>query len=440
MIATAIHDGHAVRPEIARLFALDEATRLREEDPHTGRLAAVAPAHLIVLRSRFEVDLNRPRDEAVYREAADSWGLEVWREACSDDARGRLAGGLRLVLRPPRAVAALARARFVVLDCHSYNHRAAGSRCAAGERGREPGDQRRHRHAGPRQRGAAWSTGSAPISPPPRCVGTASTCARTCGSRAARCRAWINRTFADRGCAHRRGVQEDIHGRVDGTAGHRSPGPALPRARLDPARTASVSGRMNDLLAAVSTPAGGRSAGAAHPPRGWPAPHRSPAAVSVRLPDGARAARAGRGRAGAHPGVVPGGVAATRLCTPTWRGWPGPRSSALADACGACLLLELWIGPEPGQDAPRIRLLTPSDDGAPTTIEALADRAARHEDAGRLPRGRGDVRRGPVSAQHGATGRRGSGPPQPDACASVSRCRRSFAPRDGVYPQVLRVA
>jgi uncharacterized protein (TIGR02421 family) len=47
--------------------------------------------------------------------------------------------------------------------------------------------------------------------------------------------------------------------------------------------------------------------------------------------------------------------------------------SALSDACGACLLLELWVGPEPGAEAPRIRVISPTADGASTTIKALAD-------------------------------------------------------------------
>jgi uncharacterized protein (TIGR02421 family) len=46
---------------------------------------------------------------------------------------------------------------------------------------------------------------------------------------------------------------------------------------------------------------------------------------------------------------------------------------ALADACGACLLLELWLGPEPGDSGPRIRIRTPGADGLATTITALAD-------------------------------------------------------------------
>ena len=64
VLATAIHDGHGLRPEIATAMALREAGRLREEDPWTGQAAAAAPTHVIAGRSRFEVDLNRGEDEA----------------------------------------------------------------------------------------------------------------------------------------------------------------------------------------------------------------------------------------------------------------------------------------------------------------------------------------------------------------------------------------
>ena len=60
IIASAIHDGHDVRPEVASLLALDDAQRLREEDPHTAGWTRVAPTRIVGLVSRFEVDLNRP--------------------------------------------------------------------------------------------------------------------------------------------------------------------------------------------------------------------------------------------------------------------------------------------------------------------------------------------------------------------------------------------
>src|SRR5919106_606587 len=83
VVAVAVHDGHDVRPEVAVLLALDESQRLREEDPHTGEWTRIAPTRVIATRSRFEVDLNRPRDKAVYLRPEDAWGLQVWKEAPS---------------------------------------------------------------------------------------------------------------------------------------------------------------------------------------------------------------------------------------------------------------------------------------------------------------------------------------------------------------------
>ena len=75
IVATAIHDGHDLRPEVAEAVALGDAERLREEDPFTGQAVLDVPAHTVVHRSRFEFDLNRDTDNAVYRTPEQSWGL-----------------------------------------------------------------------------------------------------------------------------------------------------------------------------------------------------------------------------------------------------------------------------------------------------------------------------------------------------------------------------
>lgn len=129
LVATAIHDGHELRPEVAAAMALDEETRLREEDPHTGALGAHLPAQVVARRSRFEVDLNRPRDEAVYRTPEDCWGLEVWRESPLDPAIAQ--GSLEVYDAfyeglGQRLDEVAARGPFVVYDIHSYNHRRDG--------------------------------------------------------------------------------------------------------------------------------------------------------------------------------------------------------------------------------------------------------------------------------------------------------------------------
>src|SRR5688572_1430286 len=80
VVATAIHDGHELRPEVAEAMRLSDADRLREEDPFTGQAIIDVATHVIAHRSRFEFDLNRQRDEAVYVASKQCWGLDVWRE------------------------------------------------------------------------------------------------------------------------------------------------------------------------------------------------------------------------------------------------------------------------------------------------------------------------------------------------------------------------
>jgi N-formylglutamate deformylase len=83
LLVTAIHEGHEIRPEIVKYFSIDEMDRLREEDPCTGFLTNISESRIIVNTSRFEVDLNRPRDKAVYRTPDQSWGLKVWKDDVS---------------------------------------------------------------------------------------------------------------------------------------------------------------------------------------------------------------------------------------------------------------------------------------------------------------------------------------------------------------------
>ena len=130
LVATAIHAGHDLRPEIAAAMILPEDVRFREEDPFTDVIGAGAPAHVVVNRSRFEVDLNRPRDTAVYRTPDDCWGLEVWRDDPLDDAlvEGSLAVYDEFYAELGRRLDEVAaRGPFVVYDVHSYNHRRDGA-------------------------------------------------------------------------------------------------------------------------------------------------------------------------------------------------------------------------------------------------------------------------------------------------------------------------
>ncbi len=129
VIATAVHNGHELRPELAMVSALDGHSRLREEDPHTGIVAHRFANNVVVHRSRFEIDLNRERDHAVYLTADDAWGLEVWRRPLEKE---EIAGSLHLYDRFYADLAAALdglvadNGGFVLYDIHSYNHVRSG--------------------------------------------------------------------------------------------------------------------------------------------------------------------------------------------------------------------------------------------------------------------------------------------------------------------------
>ncbi len=80
LLATAIHNGHSIRSEAAEFLDIGEFDRLREEDPCTGYFTDIAPSRFIIHTSRFETDVNRPRESAVYRYPEQSWGIKVWKD------------------------------------------------------------------------------------------------------------------------------------------------------------------------------------------------------------------------------------------------------------------------------------------------------------------------------------------------------------------------
>ena len=108
---------------------MSDADRLREEDPFTGQAIVDVPTHIIAHRSRFEVDLNRAADTAVYRTPEQCWGLELWREPPSDALVERSLEyhrGFYATFEATLDGIAAHHPRFVVLDVHSYNHRRGG--------------------------------------------------------------------------------------------------------------------------------------------------------------------------------------------------------------------------------------------------------------------------------------------------------------------------
>jgi hypothetical protein len=126
LVAAAIHNGHVVRKELAEFLAVNDWARLREEEPHTGDWTVIAPTRIIGLRSRFEVDLNRPPDRAIYRARTDAWGLRVWKHPPNTDVIARSMSQYHAFYAEVRDLLEELvdhHRRIVVFDLHTYQIR-----------------------------------------------------------------------------------------------------------------------------------------------------------------------------------------------------------------------------------------------------------------------------------------------------------------------------
>lgn len=134
VVATAIHDGHALRDSLHPHLALDAPDRRREEDAMTAVLTSVGDSRLRVKTSRFQVDFNRPRDKAVPADPVDTWGLQVWHDVLpAEEIERSLASHDRFYATIRDLLDALVAQWGCVLliDIHSYNHRRDGPDAAA---------------------------------------------------------------------------------------------------------------------------------------------------------------------------------------------------------------------------------------------------------------------------------------------------------------------
>lgn len=129
ILACAIHNGHEIRPDLLSITGVSEADRLREEDPFTGSIAELFLNRIVVGSSRFEIDLNRSPEMAIYQKPEDCWGLN----ARTQDIPAALLTSLQadysewyVVLRYQIERLLRYNDHLIVLDLHSYNHRRLG--------------------------------------------------------------------------------------------------------------------------------------------------------------------------------------------------------------------------------------------------------------------------------------------------------------------------
>ncbi len=120
-LCAAVHDGHQFRKELWDKCLRTAYERWYEEDPCTGQMVQSMPMVLIGRDSRFEYDLNRAPDDAIYE---DAWGKKLWKSSLSLDEKERSLTKHREFYYVVEALVAKMEEKFgaaIVFDMHSYN-------------------------------------------------------------------------------------------------------------------------------------------------------------------------------------------------------------------------------------------------------------------------------------------------------------------------------
>jgi len=122
-VATAIHAGSRVRPEVMPYMTLSENGRFLEEDPATDEMISGLTSRVTALDSRFEYELNRPPWRSIFITPELAWGLEVYANGLPEEIHQRSLAKRAEFYRFMKAlVLAIAdrHGKCVVYDAHSY--------------------------------------------------------------------------------------------------------------------------------------------------------------------------------------------------------------------------------------------------------------------------------------------------------------------------------
>ncbi|MGS2726119.1 N-formylglutamate amidohydrolase [Psychroserpens sp. BH13MA-6] len=118
-----VHDGHQFRKELWDNCMHTAYDRWYEEDPETKNMVASHPIVLAGCDSRFEYDLNRDPENAVFDTA---WGKQLWHKPLSEAMITKSLEKHHNFYKVVHALMAKLEAKFgvvVVYDMHSYNWR-----------------------------------------------------------------------------------------------------------------------------------------------------------------------------------------------------------------------------------------------------------------------------------------------------------------------------
>jgi len=122
-VCGAVHDGHQFRSELWENCIHTEYERWFEEDPATKEMVKSHPIVIAGMDSRFEYDLNRAPDDAIY---TDAWGKQLWHKPLSNVMKAKSLEKHTNFYRVVCALISKLEEKFgvcIVYDMHSYNWR-----------------------------------------------------------------------------------------------------------------------------------------------------------------------------------------------------------------------------------------------------------------------------------------------------------------------------
>ena len=119
----AVHDGHQFRKELWDNCLHTAYERWFEEDPQTKEMVKSHPIVIAGCDSRFEYDLNRAPETAIYD---DAWGKQLWKNPLPKEMYNKSIAKHSNFYKVVHALISKLEEKFgvcVVYDMHSYNWR-----------------------------------------------------------------------------------------------------------------------------------------------------------------------------------------------------------------------------------------------------------------------------------------------------------------------------
>lgn len=120
-VCAAVHNGHQFRKELWELCTHSEYERWYEEDPETKTMIQSHPIVISGSDSRFEYDLNRAPEDAIYD---DAWGKKLWKKPLSEAMKKKSLEKHNDFYKVVHALIQTLELKFgccVVYDLHSFN-------------------------------------------------------------------------------------------------------------------------------------------------------------------------------------------------------------------------------------------------------------------------------------------------------------------------------